>query len=194
MVANNEDDDDSQEEVINYKAQYRNLKRKLKFLIYENECFQEALRSTQRRLLKASRDKSFLLDRLLTFEKVEVTSSEGEDTESSDDGESARPDNKRRKVEVGSHSYNSSGVNSSGSSKTPSSSKKKKPTTPKPVKPTSQQQLQMVSTSGIGDSMSHNAIDHRLDSHQPFLDIEKNTSLLPSEIFNNDPSLDRYSE
>lgn len=34
MVANNEDDDDSQEEIINYKGQYRNLKRKLKFLIY----------------------------------------------------------------------------------------------------------------------------------------------------------------
>lgn len=34
MVANTEDDDDSQEGTVNYKAQYRNLKRKLKFLIY----------------------------------------------------------------------------------------------------------------------------------------------------------------
>lgn len=41
-----------------------------------------------------SRDKSFLLDRLLNYEKVEVTSSEGEDTESSDD-ETGRADAKR---------------------------------------------------------------------------------------------------
>jgi len=34
MVTNTEEDDESQEETINYKTQYRNLKRKLKFLIY----------------------------------------------------------------------------------------------------------------------------------------------------------------
>ncbi|RZF40419.1 hypothetical protein LSTR_LSTR017280 [Laodelphax striatellus] len=95
MVTNTEDDDDSQEETVNYKLQYRNLKRKLKFLIYENECFQETLRSTQRRLLKASRDRSFLLDRLFALEKVEASSSEGEETESSDDGEMLRSDAKR---------------------------------------------------------------------------------------------------
>ncbi|KAG8231111.1 hypothetical protein J437_LFUL010109, partial [Ladona fulva] len=73
-------------ECSNYKVLYRNLKRKLKFLIYENECFREELRSAQQRLLKAGRDCSFLLDRLLQYEKVELSSSDSEETESSDDG------------------------------------------------------------------------------------------------------------
>jgi uncharacterized membrane protein YkvA (DUF1232 family) len=34
MVTNTEEDEESQEETINYKTQYRSLKRKLKFLIY----------------------------------------------------------------------------------------------------------------------------------------------------------------
>lgn len=90
-IANNnadmeDDEDDSpDEEMPNYKDQYRNLKRKLKFLIYENECFQEALRSTQRKLLKVNRDKSFLLDRLLQYEKVDNSFSESDVTESSED-------------------------------------------------------------------------------------------------------------
>ncbi|GCC19869.1 hypothetical protein chiPu_0021184 [Chiloscyllium punctatum] len=40
-----------------YRRKYQNLKRKLKFLVYEQECFQEELRKAQRRLLKISRDK-----------------------------------------------------------------------------------------------------------------------------------------
>lgn len=51
----------------------------------ENEFFQDALRSSQRRLLKVTRDRSFLLDRLLQYEKPENTSSESDDTETSDD-------------------------------------------------------------------------------------------------------------
>ncbi|XP_029803276.1 INO80 complex subunit E isoform X6 [Suricata suricatta] len=60
---------------VDYKKKYRNLKRKLKFLIYEHECFQEELRKAQRKLLKVSRDKSFLLDRLLQYENVDEDSS-----------------------------------------------------------------------------------------------------------------------
>lgn len=41
-----------------------------------------------------TRDRSFLLDRLLNYEKVEVTSSESDDTESSDD-ETGRAEAKR---------------------------------------------------------------------------------------------------
>ncbi|XP_071789950.1 uncharacterized protein [Asterias amurensis] len=66
------------------KAKYRALKRKLRFLIYEQECFQEELRRAQRKLLKISRDKSFLLDRLLQYERVEGSSSASESTASSD--------------------------------------------------------------------------------------------------------------
>ncbi|KAL7990105.1 hypothetical protein Chor_012771 [Crotalus horridus] len=59
-----------------YKRRYRALKRRLKFLIYEQECFQEELRKAQRKLLKVSRDKSFLLDHLLQYENVDEDSSE----------------------------------------------------------------------------------------------------------------------
>lgn len=38
-------------------------------------------------MLKVSKDRSFLLDRLLNYEKVSGTSSEAEDTDSSDDGD-----------------------------------------------------------------------------------------------------------
>jgi INO80 complex subunit E len=64
----------------------------------ENESFQEALRSTQRRLLKAGRDRSFLLDRLLQYEKVEASSSDSDDTESSDDAEPSKPEPPKRYV------------------------------------------------------------------------------------------------
>uniref|UniRef100_A0A1B6F845 INO80 complex subunit E N-terminal domain-containing protein n=1 Tax=Cuerna arida TaxID=1464854 RepID=A0A1B6F845_9HEMI len=193
MVTNTEEDDDSQDS-INYKAQYRSLKRKLKFLIYENECFQEALRSTQRRLLKASRDRSFLLDRLLNYEKVEATSSEGEDTESSDDGEAARSDAKRRKVDINSGS--NYGPSLSGPPKTPSSAKKKKPTTPKPVtKSLSQPQLQVVSLGSSGDGhMTPEEVERHLEARQQrYLDVDR-TVAIPSEMFSNDPSLDIDSE
>uniref|UniRef100_A0A3B3Y7Y7 INO80 complex subunit E N-terminal domain-containing protein n=1 Tax=Poecilia mexicana TaxID=48701 RepID=A0A3B3Y7Y7_9TELE len=59
---------------VDYKRKYKNLKRKLKFLVYEQECFQEELRRAQRKLLKVSRDK-FLLDRLLQYERVDEDSS-----------------------------------------------------------------------------------------------------------------------
>lgn len=63
--------------------------------LQENECFQEALRSTQRKLLKVNRDKSFLLDRLLQYEKVDASFSESDETESSDE-EVVRLDNSKR--------------------------------------------------------------------------------------------------
>lgn len=66
----------------------------------ENECFQDALRCSQKRLLKVSRDRSFLLDRLLQYEKPESTTSESEDTESSDDPEYYRIDVKRYKMKL----------------------------------------------------------------------------------------------
>ncbi|XP_019751681.1 INO80 complex subunit E isoform X1 [Hippocampus comes] len=69
---------------VDYKRKYKNLKRKLKFLVYEHECFQEELRRAQRKLLKVSRDKSFLLDRLLPYERVDEDSSDSDATVSSD--------------------------------------------------------------------------------------------------------------
>ncbi|TSR27789.1 INO80 complex subunit E [Bagarius yarrelli] len=87
---------------VDYKRKYKNLKRKLKFLVYEQECFQEELRKAQRKLLKVSRDKSFLLDRLLQYERVDEDSSDSDATASSDsEGEAPRererePGKKRR--------------------------------------------------------------------------------------------------
>ncbi|XP_070572377.1 INO80 complex subunit E-like [Ptychodera flava] len=67
----------------NYKQKYKTLKRKLKYLVYEQECFNEELKKAQRKLLKVSRDKSFLLDRLLQYEQIEDSSSDSDDTDSS---------------------------------------------------------------------------------------------------------------
>ncbi|KAM4025376.1 INO80 complex subunit E isoform 1-T1 [Anomaloglossus baeobatrachus] len=72
---------------VDYKRRYKNLKRKLKFLIYEQECFQEELRRAQRKLLKVSRDKSFLLDRIIQYENVDDDSSDSDLTASSDNSD-----------------------------------------------------------------------------------------------------------
>lgn len=58
--------------------------------LQENEAFQKALRTAQKRLLEVTRDRSFLLDRLVLYEKVDNSSSESEETESSDEGEAVR--------------------------------------------------------------------------------------------------------
>ncbi|XP_037790979.1 uncharacterized protein LOC119586338 isoform X1 [Penaeus monodon] len=77
-----------------YKANYKTLKRKLKLLIYENECFQEELRKAQRALLRVRRDKSFLLDRLLQYHRGPDSSSDSEQTEESDTENDAKLDTK----------------------------------------------------------------------------------------------------
>lgn len=76
--------DEASAPVISYRQKYRNLKRKLKFLLYENECFQEELRKAQRKLLKVTRDKSFLLDQILQYESIDSSSSDSDATVSSD--------------------------------------------------------------------------------------------------------------
>ncbi|KAG8202023.1 hypothetical protein JTE90_010394 [Oedothorax gibbosus] len=71
-----------------YRLKYLNLKKKFKALLYENESFQEELRKSQRKLLRISRDKSFLLDRIMKFENVESSTTDSDATVSSDtDGE-----------------------------------------------------------------------------------------------------------
>jgi len=78
------EEDSEVEDVVDYKGKYRNLKRKLKCLLYEQECFHEELRKFQRKCLRVNRDKSFLLDRLLQYEQP-VLSSDDENTSSSDE-------------------------------------------------------------------------------------------------------------
>lgn len=101
----------------NSKEQYKEMKRKLRLLVYvsvleylsivnkfiylfnfvfkENEIFQQTLKTTQRKLLKASRDKNVLLDRLIMYEMVDLSSSDDELTESSDEGDSIKPEPKK---------------------------------------------------------------------------------------------------
>ncbi|XP_014773784.1 INO80 complex subunit E [Octopus bimaculoides] len=69
---------------VDYKRKYKNLKSKLKFLVYEQECFLEELRRAQRKLLKVSRDKNFLLDRLLSYENINDSSGDSDATASSE--------------------------------------------------------------------------------------------------------------
>lgn len=93
-VENGKADDkdvDSDDGLINYKEKYRNLKRKLKCLLFEQECFHEELRKVQRKCLRVNRDKSFLLDHLLKYEEPEMSSTDDDMTESSENEEDAKP-------------------------------------------------------------------------------------------------------
>ncbi|XP_014243972.1 uncharacterized protein LOC106663569 isoform X2 [Cimex lectularius] len=190
MVTNTEEDDDSQEDTINYKQQYRIFKRKLKFLIYENECFQEALRNNQRRMLKVSRDKNFLLDRLLNYEKVEVTSSEGEETESSDD-EMGRAEVKRRKIDVGSLGSVNLNIHSTSSSKAATPAKKKKAQASKGKSSSHPQALQGPPI--IDGHITSEEVEKHLEGRQRYMEIDKTPVTIPTEMFSNDPSLDSES-
>lgn len=91
-------------EPVDYKKKYTALKRKLRFLLYEHECFLEELKKSQRKLLKVSRDKSFLLDRLLKYEDVDSSSSDSEMTASSEsegEGKEGAPPMKKKKSSAG---------------------------------------------------------------------------------------------
>ncbi|GAB1607988.1 INO80 complex subunit E-like [Argonauta hians] len=76
--------DNANDHQVDYKRKYKNLKSKLKFLVYEQECFLEELRRAQRKLLKVSRDKNFLLDRLLSYENINDSSGDSDATASSE--------------------------------------------------------------------------------------------------------------
>ncbi|CAH0691855.1 unnamed protein product [Spodoptera exigua] len=188
----------------NYRAQYMALKKKLKYLIYENECFQDALRCSQKRLLKVSRDRTFLLDRLLQHEKPDSTTSESEDTESSDDPEYYRNDVKRKKMEASAASQN---VSTSSSVKGANTIKRKRATVPK--KPANASQLHQSTSSmlskaspalGFGLSagdghMTPEEVERHLQSRQSYMELlpERAPPTVPTEMFSNDPSLDSES-
>ncbi|WKY00945.1 hypothetical protein Q1695_015169 [Nippostrongylus brasiliensis] len=78
------------------KDAYRILKRRFKYLVYENECYQEELRNLQRKLLKLSRDKNFLLDRLGQFEKFDESSDEDSDASNKTSDEKPKPKKRAR--------------------------------------------------------------------------------------------------
>ena len=82
-----EEGDNNDDITENYKEKYRVLKRKLKCLLYEQECFHEELRKYQRKCLRVNRDKSFLLDRLLQYEQPTLSSDDENTTDTSEDEE-----------------------------------------------------------------------------------------------------------
>ncbi|XP_067639072.1 uncharacterized protein [Eurosta solidaginis] len=179
---------------VDYKTQYRYLKRKLKFLIYENEFFQDALRSNQRRLLKVSRDRAFLLDRLLQHEKPENTSSESDETASSAD--EAMKEAKRRKLEQNSAS-NGSAVGGGSTRGRKRKMQNVQPNensavAPKPNNKDIQQSLPIQHTNLEQTQMSAAEVERHLQSRQQVMDLvqDRAPATVPTEMFSNEPSLD----
>lgn len=70
------------------------IKRELD--IQENECYQAELRRSQGQLLQATRDRTFLLERLMQYQNVESSASESEATDESEP--EAKPEPPKRFV------------------------------------------------------------------------------------------------
>ncbi|KAB0795074.1 hypothetical protein PPYR_11913 [Photinus pyralis] len=174
------------------KKQYKFLKRKFRHLIYENEAFRVALRAAQKRLLTVTRDRNFLLDRLLQHEKID-SSSESDETESSDDQDAVRVEPlKKRRIETGN--------GSSSYSKVLSSVKRKRPTVARPVKQQlNHPMLQIpvpISSSNLSDGhMTPEEVERHLQSRQSYMELvpERAPLTVPTEMFSNEPSLDSES-
>ncbi|VVC89606.1 uncharacterized protein LOC126976509 [Leptidea sinapis] len=201
------DSSSENEQEPNYRAQYLSLKKKLKYLIYENECFQDALRSSQKRLLKVSRDRSFLLDRLLQYEKPDSSTSESEDTESSDDAQCTNSNTvKRKKLEVAPGQQTVS-TPSSVNKGLNSNMKRKRAVVPKKTTntnnphQTSGNMMSKLSPAlgfGLNTSDGHmtpEEVERHLQSRQTYLELlpERAPPTVPTEMFSNDPSLDSES-
>ncbi|KAF5278069.1 hypothetical protein FQA39_LY18395 [Lamprigera yunnana] len=175
------------------REQYKSLKRKFKHLIYENEGFRVALRAAQKQLLIITRDRNFLLDRLLEHEKVN-SSSESEDTESSDDQDSIKAEPlKKRKPD------SSNGTSMYGKMLP---IKKKRIMTSKPSKQVNYQLLQVpcstVSSNNaiVSDGhMTPEEVERHLQSRQSYMELvpERAPLTVPTEMFSNEPSLDSES-
>ncbi|XP_045516483.1 uncharacterized protein LOC123709305 [Pieris brassicae] len=190
----------------NYQAQYLTLKKKLKYLIYENECFQDALRSSQKRLLKVTRDRSFLLDRLLQYEKPDSSSSESEDTESSDDTSCTNTDGSKRKKMEANISQAPLTAPSPINKSINSNIKRKRAVSKKTTNINNPHQgnsnMMAKASPGLGFGLSNSdghmtpeEVERHLQSRQTFLKLlpERAPPTVPTEMFSNDPSLDSES-
>nr|CAG4642238.1 EOG090X0LZH [Eurycercus lamellatus] len=121
-----------------YKDKYRNLKRKLKFLIYENECFSSEIRNMEKRLLMILKDRTFLLDMLTQHENGSPAfeSSDDDMTDSSDSGmKMQHKTDRKKKLKTDRNTKNNNSKTSGMVSKPrrkPQNKLEKKPTTNKP--------------------------------------------------------------
>ncbi|KAH9644886.1 hypothetical protein HF086_007974 [Spodoptera exigua] len=139
----------------------------------ENECFQDALRCSQKRLLKVSRDRTFLLDRL---KKMEASAaSQNVSTSSSVKGANTI---KRKRATVPKKPANASQLHQSTSSMLSKAS---------PA-------LGFGLSAGDGH-MTPEEVERHLQSRQSYMELlpERAPPTVPTEMFSNDPSLDSES-
>ncbi|CAG0885655.1 unnamed protein product [Darwinula stevensoni] len=117
----------------------------------ENEGLKEELLRAEHRLLKVTRDKSFLLDRLLNYEKPDpgTSSDAGEETESSDDDERRHPPPQKRK-KGNSEGGGKKGNSGTSSSQPPRKEPKKKSSSAKASKSKSSSSSHLVSGIQLG--------------------------------------------
>lgn len=190
MVANEETFDENSLAEANSKEQYKEMKRKLRLLVYENEIFQQTLKTTQRKLLKASRDKNVLLDRLIMYEMVDLSSSDDELTESSDEGDSTKPEPKKRK-DPPANNNTSSGTSKQSISPqrtNPNPAKKRKPSTPKasksapmPLQSNESHPNNVLSTAESSKSMAEPKSGNSFSQHSLATDMFNDTFSAKSE-------------
>lgn len=140
------------------------------------------MKSSQRRLLKVTRDRSYLLDRLLQYEKADCSSTESDDTESSDD-DVVKTESKKRKLDL-----------SGGPMNVKITAKKKRQGAPK-----KQQMLQPPSNNLhhlSGHVYEHDLTVEEVERHlesrprPSILELmpERPPPIVPTEMFSNEPS------
>ncbi|XP_066259401.1 uncharacterized protein [Euwallacea similis] len=160
-----------------FKKKYKVLKTRFQFVVYENESFQVSLRKIQKRLLQVTKDWSSLLNQLLKHEKLDHSTSESEETELSENDLpiiKIKPI-KKRKVETA-HNPTS---NAKTNLRNPTLAIKKWKSTAH------------YSNKLSDGHMTPEEVERYLQS-QNFLDlIPERAPTVPTEMFSNEPLLDR---
>jgi len=180
-----------------YAKKYRAMKKKLRLLVYEREAFLEELKKSQRKLLKISRDKSFLLDRLIAYEQARPTESttDSESTASSDSEQTSNVKDKKRKIVH--PAAMTSGQSATRVVLDPSQAQKKKqPASASKIKATVRHAVRTIppptTAAMMHGSLSHEEVERRLEMrriNQPhFMSIGVTSNSLPDDIFSHDNS------
>uniref|UniRef100_A0A336K8F2 CSON004987 protein n=1 Tax=Culicoides sonorensis TaxID=179676 RepID=A0A336K8F2_CULSO len=171
-TSNNASSVDNNHGSESYKNKYRELKKKLKYLLYENEFFKESLLQNQQQLMKVSRDRTYLLDRLLKYENPESELSEDESDTSVEDIP-APPPTLGKKRKLGDHIP---------TNKRPDGAPKRKYTKHKQLAQQQQQQQQqqkqqqMVNISSISSTSANQFLSNSHQGNNPILqDLNLNT-------------------
>jgi len=79
---------------LDAKQRYLELKKRLKYLLHENESYKQEIAKVDERLLSVSKDKAFLLEQLLQFEDND-SSTESELSDSDQDRKQPEPPKKK---------------------------------------------------------------------------------------------------